>query len=149
MNYTTWFHPSVTILRANESPFGVADAALEKDKDTINYGDLLHVDFGVTALGMNTDTQHLAYVLHPGETEDDIPQWLLDGLKKGNRMQDIVKDNMKIGVSGDEILRRCHEQMAAEGIQGRVYSHPIGDWGHSAGTLIGKSIPRHEDGHVW
>lgn len=149
MNYTTWSHPSVTILRSNESPFGIPDAALEKDKDTINYGDLLHVDFGVTALGMNTDTQHLAYVLHPGETEDDIPQWLLDGLKKGNRMQDIVKDNMKIGVSGDEILRRCHEQMAAEGIQGRVYSHPIGDWGHSAGTLIGKSIPRHEDGHVW
>lgn len=135
MNYTTWFHPTVTILRGNESIFGVA----AEEKNTINYGDLLHVDFGVTALGMNTDTQHMAYVLKPGETENDVPQGFLDGLKKANRMQDIVKDNMKVGVSGDEILKRSREQMASEGIEGRVYSHPIGDWGHSAGTLIGES----------
>jgi hypothetical protein len=138
MNYTTWFHPSVSILRGGESPFAVAG----EGDDTINYGDLLHVDFGVTALGLNTDTQHMAYVLHPGQTEEDIPQGFLEGLKKANRMQDIVKDNLEIGVSGDEILRRCREQMAAEGIEGKIYSHPIGDWGHSAGTLIGKyTIP--------
>jgi len=29
----------------------------------IHYGYMLHVDFAITALGMNTDTQHLAYVL--------------------------------------------------------------------------------------
>lgn len=138
MNYTTWFHPSVSILRGGESPFVVTVDAAAEDDDTINYGDLLHVDFGVTALGLNTDTQHMAYVLYPGQTENDIPQGFLDGLKKANRMQDIVKDNMEIGVSGDEILRGCREQMAAEGIEGKIYSHPIGDWGHSAGTLIGK-----------
>jgi hypothetical protein len=104
----------------------------------INYGDMLHVDYGVTALGLNTDTQHLAYVLHPGETAADIPRGLLEGLKKANRVQDIVKSNMMVGSSGNEILKVCLEQMKREGIDGRIYSHPIGDWGHSAGSLIGK-----------
>ncbi|RKU40373.1 hypothetical protein DL546_003103 [Coniochaeta pulveracea] len=137
MNYTTWFHPSVSIFRGGESPFAKIVNGEAEDDNTIKYGNLLHVDFGVTALGMNTDTQHMAYVLYPGQTEDDIPRGFLDGLKKANRMQDIVKDSMEIGVGGDEILRRCREQMAAEGIEGKVYSHPIGDWGHSAGTVIG------------
>lgn len=89
-------------------------------------------------MGMNTDTQHLAYVLYPGETEKDIPQGLKDGLKKANRLQDIVRENMKIGMSGNEILKKSLQQMKSEGLDGRVYSHPIGDWGHSAGTLIGE-----------
>jgi len=88
-------------------------------------------------MGLNTDTQHLAYVLAPGETEDDIPQGLLDGLKKVNRLQDIVKDNMKVGLSGNDILKICLDQMKSENFTGKIYSHPIGDWGHSAGTLIG------------
>lgn len=106
----------------------------------INYGDLLHVDFGVTALGLNTDTQHLGYVLYPGEAEGDIPQGLREGLKKANRLQDIVKDNMKVGASGNRILKVCLDQMRSEGFEGMVYSHPIGDWGHSAGTLIGTYV---------
>jgi hypothetical protein len=131
MNYTTWFHPDVTIVQGDMKWFGA------EGRETIMYGDMLHVDFGVTALGMNTDTQHLGYVLYPGETEDDVPKEFVKGLKKANRMQDIVKGNMKIGTTGNDILKKCLEQMAAEGIKGKVYSHPIGDWGHSAGTVIG------------
>lgn len=91
----------------------------------------------MTALGLNTDIQHLAYVLYPGQTEEDIPQGLLDGLKKANRLQDILKENMEIGKSGNEILKVSLKQMRSEEIEGEIYSHPIGDWGHSAGTLIG------------
>ncbi len=98
---------------------------------------MLHVDFGVTALGMNTDTQHLAYVLRPGEREEDIPKGFLEGLKKVNRLQDIVKENMVVGEIGNEILKRSLAKMRKEGFEGMVYSHPIGDYGHSAGTLIG------------
>lgn len=135
-NYTTWFHCDVNVV----GPDGVFELSTPIHQTTIQYGDLLHVDFGVTALGLNTDTQHLAYVLKPGETEKDIPQGLLDGLKKANRLQDIVKDNMKVGTSGNEILKTCLTQMKSEGFDGRIYSHPIGDWGHSAGTLIGTHI---------
>lgn len=134
LNYTTWFMPTVSIIRPN---FTMGSVSLAQ-KNVINYGDLLHVDFGVTALGMNTDTQHMAYVLYPGQTEADIPHYLLEGLKKANRVQDIVKSNMKVGTSGNDILKVCLKQMDSEGIAGKVYSHPIGDWGHSAGTLVGK-----------
>ncbi|KAK3321983.1 hypothetical protein B0H66DRAFT_514270 [Apodospora peruviana] len=148
MNYTTWFHPDVTIMDENAWKFSSSSSSSANNRDAfftyinttssekdINYGDMLHVDFGVTALGMNTDTQHLGYVLRPGETE--VPKSLLAGLKKGNRAQDIVKSHMKIGLTGNEILKKSLDQMRAEGIEGRVYCHPIGDWGHSAGTLIG------------
>ncbi|KAJ8124297.1 hypothetical protein O1611_g9344 [Lasiodiplodia mahajangana] len=103
----------------------------------IQYGDLIHTDFGVTALGLNTDTQHLGYVLYPGETEADIPKGMLEGLAKVNRLQDIVKENMKIGMTGNEILKVSLDQMHAEGIEGKIYCHPTGEWGHSAGTVIG------------
>lgn len=138
MNYTTWFPPSVTIFDGNTRWF--TQTVSSNERETIMYGDMLHVDFGVTAMGMNTDTQHLAYVLYPGQSEDDVPKGLIDGLRKGNRMQDIVKDNMQIGKTGNEIMRKTYEQMAAEGIKGRVYSHPIGDWGHSAGTPFGETL---------
>ena len=131
-NYTTWFQPDVNIIGSNEMVSAGGDHG-----DVIAYGDVLHVDFGVTAMGLNTDTQHLAYVLSPGETEDDIPQGLKDGLKKANRLQDIVKGNMKVGMTGNEILKTSLDQMKSEGFKGKVYSHPIGDWGHSAGTLVG------------
>jgi hypothetical protein len=36
---------------------------------------MLHVAFGVTALGLNTDTQHLVYVL---SGEKDVPQGYKD-----------------------------------------------------------------------
>jgi hypothetical protein len=136
MNYTTWFHPDVTIMEedfswANKSPRPKARGK------TISYGDYLHVDFGVTAMGMNTDTQHLGYVLYPGETADDVPRGLMNGLKKGNQLQDIVRQNMKPGMTGNDVLAASLKQMHGEGIEGKIYSHPIGDWGHSAGTLIG------------
>jgi hypothetical protein len=136
MNYTTWFHPDVTIV--DETSWQLDPIQTKGERRLIQYGDLLHVDFGLTALGVNTDTQHLAYVLHPGQTEDDIPQGLVEGLKKGNRLQDIVISQMKVGRTGNEILKAALEQMHAEGIEGRVYCHPVGDWGHSAGPLFGK-----------
>lgn len=128
-NYTTWFMPSVEIVEPEGFRFGV-----------VNYGDLLHVDFGVTALGLNTDTQHLGYVLYPGQTEKDVPKGLLEGLKKANRMQDIVASNIQVGATGNEILAASLQQMEREGIKGNIYSHPIGDWGHSAGSVIGKIV---------
>ncbi|KDN63753.1 putative xaa-Pro aminopeptidase family enzyme [Colletotrichum sublineola] len=138
-NFTTWFQPSVSVVDQT-LPW---DAAMEMETSAgegaggrvIEYGDMLHVDFGLTAMGLNTDTQHLGYVLRPGEK--DVPQGLKDGLKKGNKLQDIVRRNIAVGKTGNEMLKASLGEMHAEGIQGRVYTHPIGDWGHSAGPLIG------------
>ena len=58
----TWFHPSVEVQRKD-----VTDAALGENP-IIQKGDVLHCDFGITALRLNTDTQHMGYVLRDGET---------------------------------------------------------------------------------
>lgn len=158
LNYTTWFQPGVYVLTEDDLPAedeAYADAddgrpgqqkVLRRRKDpmvspehTIRYGDILHTDFGVTALGLNTDTQHLAYVLRPGETEADIPQGFLDGLRKVNRLQDITRENMRVGRTGNEILADILVQARSEGIEGKIYCHATGEFGHSAGTVIGKS----------
>ncbi|KAI2619828.1 hypothetical protein GGS26DRAFT_571978 [Hypomontagnella submonticulosa] len=140
LNYTTWFQPSVFILTGSGWP-AADDASATDDPRApdrpIEFGDLIHTDFGVSALGLNTDTQHIGYVLHPGETEADVPKGMIDGLKKVNRLQDIVKSNMKIGMTGNEILKAARKQMQSEGIEGKIYCHATGEWGHSAGTVIG------------
>ena len=97
----------------------------------IQRGDVLHCDFGITALGLNTDTQHMAYVLREGET--DVPDELKAVLRASNRMQDIVIEELRPGRTGNEILAASLARMKAEGIDGTIYSHPIGAHGHGVG----------------
>ncbi|OTA99008.1 hypothetical protein M426DRAFT_325518 [Hypoxylon sp. CI-4A] len=142
LNYTTWFQPSVFILTGEGFPIaeGVSPIPMDDPRAPdrpIQYGDLIHTDFGVSALGLNTDTQHIGYVLFPSETEADIPKGMIEGLKKVNRLQDIVKSHMKIGSTGNEILKAALDQAHSEGIEGKIYCHATGEWGHSAGTVIG------------
>ena len=134
LNVSTWNHPRVSVITPESFP------GWEGTKDTIQEGDLLHVDYGITAMGMNTDTQQLAYVLRSTLGETEIPKGLQEGLKKANRMQDIVLKKMEAGKTGNQVLKECLDQMKQEGLRGQIYSHPIGDWGHSAGAVIGMSL---------
>jgi hypothetical protein len=101
----------------------------------IQRGDVLHTDFGITALGLNTDTQHMGYVLREGET--DAPAGLQAALRRSNRLQDLLLEEMAVGRTGNEVLSRTLARMRAEGLDGTVYTHPIGDHGHGAGPTIG------------
>src|SRR5690606_5030010 len=92
-------------------------------------------DFGITYLRLNTDTQEMAYVLKAGETE--VPRYLQDAFKQGNRVQDILTSNFVSGETGNEILRTSRKVMDAEGTRGSIYTHPLGFYGHSAGPTIG------------
>jgi Xaa-Pro aminopeptidase len=127
----TWFHTSVSVQR-NE-----AEAITVKRPQplVIQPGDLLHVDFGITYLRLNTDTQQHAYILRSGETE--APVYLREAFKKGNRLQDILTSNFKEGRSGNDILKASRDKAIAEGITPSIYTHPIGYHGHAAGTTIG------------
>jgi Xaa-Pro aminopeptidase len=132
----TWFHPTVDIQRADpSSQEHMRNFAVKPDAEVIMPGDMLHIDFGITYLRLNTDTQQLAYVLKPGE--DEVPQYLKDALKVGNRLQDILTSNFKTGRTGNEILRETRKQMDKEGIKGSIYSHPLGFHGHASGPTIG------------
>ena len=102
----------------------------------IERGDLLWTDFGVVAQNLHTDTQHLGYVLREGETE--APAGLRQCIANSNRLQDILLEHMEPGLTGNVILANTLAQMREEGINGTVYTHPIGDHGHGAGPLIGR-----------
>ena len=132
----TWFHPTVDIQRNNEVlKSHIESFSKGKEEKTIQKGDLLHCDFGITYIGLNTDCQQHAYVLN--EDEDEVPVFLKEAFKKGNRVQDILTSNMSIGVTGNEILKASLIQGRKEGLRPSIYTHPLGKYGHSAGTTIG------------
>ncbi|MBV8820964.1 MAG: aminopeptidase P family protein [Acidobacteriaceae bacterium] len=148
MGLGTWFQPSIMVQRKGAAGLDFLD---KPHGIVIERGDVLHVDFGITALRLNTDTQHMGYVLRPGET--DVPAGIQRALTNGNRLQDLVLSRLLPGRSGNEVLLDALHAMREEKINGSVYSHPIGDHGHAAGPMIGlwdrqQSIPGRGDAKV-
>ena len=136
LKLVTWFHPSVSVQRADPESFDhLRTFSKRPDESVILPGDLLHCDFGITYLRLNTDTQQHAYVLRTGETE--APAYLQNALKNGNRLQDIFTGNFKEGRTGNEVLKMSRSKAIEEGIKPSIYTHPIGYHGHAAGTTLG------------
>ena len=125
----TWFQPSISVQRK-----GMTAEQIGGDP-VIQRGDVLHCDVGITVARLNTDTQHNAYVLLPGET--DAPAGIRQALVNANALQDIVMEEIRPGRTGNEILTASLARMREKKINGTVYSHPIGLHGHGAGPLIG------------
>jgi len=136
LSLITWFHPTVDLQRSDNMQFDFLDAfSKSKEDNVILRGDLLHVDFGITYLGLNTDTQQLAYVLHSDESE--APNELKYALKVGNNLQDILTNEFSVGRTGNEILKNALQKAKSAGIKPQIYTHPIGYYGHGSGPTIG------------
>ncbi|MBK7871760.1 MAG: M24 family metallopeptidase [Saprospiraceae bacterium] len=133
LGLVTWFHPSVDVQR----PSGNSQStfAQRPGESVIMPGDLLHCDFGITYLGLNTDCQENAYILKPGET--DAPTYLKEAHQKALRLMDILTNEFKTGRTGNEILADALAKAKAEDISPSIYTHPIGMHGHAAGPTIG------------
>ncbi|GGB70781.1 M24 family metallopeptidase [Blastomonas aquatica] len=123
-----WFHPSLNIFRAGQTAELTGDAVIQP-------GDMLWTDFGITYLGLNTDTQHLAYVLKPGESE--APAGLRAGLAANNAVQDMLTAAYRVGLTGNDLLAATRARAISSGYQPSIYSHPIGFHGHGAGPAVG------------
>ncbi|MFO7768716.1 MAG: M24 family metallopeptidase [bacterium] len=128
LDVDTWFQPSVEIIRHGEPDDGLPAGV-------IRHGDVLHCDIGITYLGMNTDTQQMAYVLRTDEEE--VPKGLLEALSRANRLQDILMEEFVTGRTGNEVLEAARDRMLTEGLDGSIYTHPIGYYGHGPGPTIG------------
>jgi Xaa-Pro aminopeptidase len=128
LGFGTWFQTDVDVQRRGVDLSDSASVVIQR-------GDVLHCDFGITALGLNTDTQHMGYVLRDGEKE--VPAGLVRALANSNKLQDLLLAEMKPGRAGNEVLAAARGSMRAAGINGTIYTHPIGDRGHGAGPLIG------------
>lgn len=125
------FKPSFRILRrpALRARFNPADRV-------IRAGDLLHCDVGFQYLRLNSDHQHVAYVLLPGE--EDAPAGLHQLLAEGNRLQDVYMAAFEPGLTGNQLLGKILAQARSTGIPNpRVYSHSVGLFLHEPGPLIG------------
>ena len=129
----TWFHPTIDVQRSGKSDLYAFDG--KSKYDVIFPGDLLHCDFGISYLTLNTDCQELAYVLKPGETK--APRFLEEALAQGNAVQDHLTQNYKKGTTGNAILKQAIADSKAAGLRPQIYTHPLGFYGHSAGTTIG------------
>ncbi|MGY1887159.1 M24 family metallopeptidase [Blastococcus sp. SYSU DS0753] len=133
-----WFQPSVLVQRAGVplvEDGGTLLPAVPSDA-VVRAGDLLHCDVGLSSLGLRTDTQRNAYVLRPGET--DAPEGLRSAMRAANRLQELTAAALLPGRTGNEVLAAARAAAAAEGLDGDVYSHPIGYHGHGAGPAIGQ-----------
>jgi hypothetical protein len=129
----TWFHTSIETERSQRSLEEIA--ASDLDPDILYKGDHIHIDFGISYLNLQTDTQQNAYILR--DDEDDVPDFMKLALEEGNRLQDILTGNFRVGRSGNDILARSLQQAREEGLNPIIYTHPIGLHGHAAGTTIG------------
>ncbi|WP_322405842.1 M24 family metallopeptidase [Idiomarina sp. PL1-037] len=136
-NLPVWFHPSVSVQRIDDPQPGNPRST----GVTIQPGDLLHVDFGITYLRLNTDTQQHAYVLKEGES--DAPDALKQALANANKLQDILTEQFEETRTGNDILLAALEEARSEGLEPMIYTHPIGYYGHGSGPTIGMWDKQH------
>lgn len=127
MGLTYWFEPTMDLQRR-----GTGES---RAVGVIECGDLIHCDFGIRYLGVCTDTQRLAYIARSGETA--LPTDLARGMAENNRFQDIVRENMIPGRTGNEVFTASMLQASSEGIKAMLYSHPCNLYGHGPGPTIG------------
>jgi Xaa-Pro dipeptidase len=131
----TWFQPDIRVQRRGEtSNQSRGFLAVAPESTVIQRGDLLHVDFGVRFMGLNTDWQKMAYVLSEGET--DAPEGLREALARTHRLQDVLMETSRPGMKAGEVYSATMDRMNAEGIEAQIYSHPLGNQGHALGASI-------------
>ncbi len=132
----TWFQPDLRLQRAGrENPLSRGFLAVEPEATVIERGDLLHVDFGISFLGLNTDFQRMAYVLREGET--DVPPGLQAALENTRTLQDaLMQRAARPGRDSGEVYEAVMAEMKQRGIEAQIYSHPLGNQGHGLGPSI-------------
>ena len=133
--YATWFQPDLRVQRRGQTG-GMSRGflAVAAEAVVIERGDLLHLDFGLTSLGLNTDWQRMAYVLRDGEEE--APAGLSAALANTNALQDALILAARPGKTSADVYDELIAAMKARGINAQIYSHPLGAQGHALGPAI-------------
>lgn len=146
LGLSTWFQPDMRVQRKGGIPAKSRGfLAVAKEELVIERGDLIHVDFGISYLGLHTDWQKMAYVLREGET--DAPEGLKNALSNTNALQDVLMvQASRPGRSSGDVYDEVMAEMTARGIEAQVYSHPLGNHGHALGASIDfRSSTRKDD----
>ncbi|MGI5999156.1 MAG: M24 family metallopeptidase, partial [Lutispora sp.] len=131
LGYQYWFGPDVDLQRKGSSVSRMFN-------EVILPGDLIHCDVGINGIyvQLHTDIQRVGYILRNGEKE--APKEFSELIAKGNRLQDIVRENIRVCTTGNDAFLKSIETAKSEGIKPMVYTHPLGTFGHGAGPIIGQ-----------
>ena len=132
----TWFQPDLRVQRrAMEKVGSRGFLAVAPESTVIEAGDLVHIDFGISYMGLDSDWQKMAYVLLPGET--DAPDGLKAALANTMALQDaLMLRASRPGRTVGDVYARTMAEMEEAGIVAQVYSHPLGNHGHGLGPSI-------------
>jgi Xaa-Pro aminopeptidase len=132
----TWFQPDIRVQRAGVPPnLSRGFLAVSPESTVIQRGDVLHLDFGISCMGLHTDWQKMAYVLKPGER--DAPAGLKAALANTHVLQDaLMLRHSRPGRTAGEVYTATMDEMKLRGIEAQIYSHPLGNQGHALGASI-------------
>ena len=141
----TWFQPDLRVQRATgDVATSRGFLAVAPESIVISPGDVVHVDFGISYMGFDTDWQKMAYVLRPGEA--DAPAGLKMAMANSNTLQDaLMLRHARPGRTGGNVFTATMAEMKERGIEAMIYSHPIGAQGHGLGTSIDFRSPLRSD----
>jgi Xaa-Pro dipeptidase len=132
----TWFQPDLRVQRAGgDIATSRGFLAVATEGIVLQPGDVVHIDFGISYMGFDTDWQKMAYILRPNET--DVPAGLKQAMANTNTLQDaLMLRHSRPGLTGGAVFRATMAEMKEKGIEAMVYSHPIGTQGHGLGAGI-------------
>jgi len=132
----TWFQPDMRVQRQGMAEVGSRGfLAVAPEETVIEPGDLIHVDFGISYMGLDSDWQKMAYVLRPGE--ESAPAGLTAALANTNALQDaLTLRASRPGRTAGEAYAATMAEMEEAGIVAQIYSHPLGNHGHGVGPSI-------------
>lgn len=132
----TWFQPDLRVQRRRMDNVGSRGfLAVAPESTVIEAGDLVHIDFGISYMGLDSDWQKMAYVLMPGES--DAPAGLQAALANTMALQDaLMLRASRPGRTVGEVYAQTMAEMEEAGINAQVYSHPLGNHGHGLGPSI-------------
>ncbi|MEZ4586652.1 MAG: M24 family metallopeptidase [Gemmatimonadales bacterium] len=140
--YRTWFQPDVRIQRQGGVASEIGKHAATpsapgpaREATVIERGDAVHIDFGLSFMGLHSDWQKMAYVLRDGEAS--VPDGLVKAMANTNALQDAVMlQCSRPGRLNTEVAECAMAEMKNQGIEAQIYSHPIGNQGHGLGAGI-------------
>ena len=132
----TWFQPDLRVQRRGMEEVGSRGfLAVAPEGIVLQHGDLVHVDFGISYMGLDSDWQKMAYILQPDE--DDVPDGLKAAMANTNALQDaLMLRASRPGRTAGEAYRMTMAEMEEQGINAQIYSHPLGNHGHGLGPSI-------------
>lgn len=136
LGVSLWFQPDLRVQRKGKAPeMSRGFLAISDEGVVIQKGDVVHLDFGFTFMGLNTDFQRMAYVLRDGE--DAAPAGLEAALANTNALQNVMmREEARPGRLSADVYDGTMAKMKARGINAQIYSHPLGFQGHALGASI-------------